>query len=614
MKKIAALAGLAAYLATPVFAQIGSPIKPGPPVPTVPRAATPSPFASAILSTPGAEAYFPLSEATGATTATDSVRGRPGTINNGGTGVVLNYPRLSETDYNGATPTFVSSSTGNISVPNVSLGNLQYAANAPFTVIALLAPNVTRSGASTRYTVLGTIAGAGWALRLQWSSVSSTTYADWIMSSTSGATTLRVTSASSADIPNTTPICLASTYDGSATPAGVKIYYNGVQQSTTTVTNTPLSGSTTSNSAMFIGDVSGSVDYYNGKMGNIAVYNGALSQNIITSICSSANLPRTISDPIYTPVPLIDDNDFDGDVDGLSGLAMEVGLQKASKVNLIAVGDPDPETYAASELRAVLGHYGLTQVPIGASRRSAAGNSSLHAQAVTQAFGTVLNDNINNYANTTSIYRCALAAQADHSVVIKTGGILYDIAQLLKSSPDSCSSLTGVQLVAKKVWTLDVEGGNYSTNAATPNFSNDISDAQYVFTNWPANVELIGMGNENQTANTLVGSSPGATDANSPLHDAFTLWCAGNMGATGCASYVRPAYASMDGMLAILGSGGGANYSYPFTHGQIAVVTGTGATTQTAGPNAFDDNYVSLIANDVSFAQVMQNYVNANGP
>ena len=66
------------------------------------------------------------------------------------------------------------------------------------------------------------------------------------------------------------------------------------------------------------------------------------------------------------------------------------------------------------------------------------------------------------------VYRRTLAAAADSSVVISSIGLLTNLADLLNSTADSYSTLSGTDLVKKKVRALFVMGGKYPVAQGGP--------------------------------------------------------------------------------------------------------------------------------------------------
>jgi inosine-uridine nucleoside N-ribohydrolase len=89
------------------------------------------------------------------------------------------------------------------------------------------------------------------------------------------------------------------------------------------------------------------------------------------------------------------------------------------------------------------------------------------------------------------LYRKVLAAQPDHSVVIITVGFLTNLAGLLQSGPDGYSSLSGVELVRKKVRQLVSMAGKFPEGWEF-NVMKDAAASQAVFSSWPTPILLSG--------------------------------------------------------------------------------------------------------------------------
>ena len=90
------------------------------------------------------------------------------------------------------------------------------------------------------------------------------------------------------------------------------------------------------------------------------------------------------------------------------------------------------------------------------------------------------------------LYRRLLAAQPDHSVSIVSVGFVTCLAQLLTSGADEYSSLTGVELVRRKVKCIYLQGGMFG-EAEEPdfNFAQGITFAKTFFQNWPQEVDMV---------------------------------------------------------------------------------------------------------------------------
>ena len=90
------------------------------------------------------------------------------------------------------------------------------------------------------------------------------------------------------------------------------------------------------------------------------------------------------------------------------------------------------------------------------------------------------------------LYRRLLAAQPDHSVSIVSVGFVTCLAQLLTSGADEYSSLTGVELVRRKVKCIYLQGGVFG-EAEEPdfNFAQGITFAKTFFQLWPQEVDMV---------------------------------------------------------------------------------------------------------------------------
>ena len=90
------------------------------------------------------------------------------------------------------------------------------------------------------------------------------------------------------------------------------------------------------------------------------------------------------------------------------------------------------------------------------------------------------------------LYRRLLAAEPDGSVSIVSVGFVTCLAQLLESQPDEYSTLTGVELVRRKVKCLYIQGGRFGVaDESDFNLSQGITFAQTFFRLWPPEVDMV---------------------------------------------------------------------------------------------------------------------------
>ncbi|MBP5338805.1 MAG: nucleoside hydrolase [Prevotella sp.] len=90
------------------------------------------------------------------------------------------------------------------------------------------------------------------------------------------------------------------------------------------------------------------------------------------------------------------------------------------------------------------------------------------------------------------LYRRLLAAQPDRSVSIVSLGFVTCLAQLLASGADEYSSLSGVELVRRKVKCIYLQGVVFG-EAVEPdfNFAQVITFSKPFFQNWPQEVDMV---------------------------------------------------------------------------------------------------------------------------
>jgi len=120
-----------------------------------------------------------------------------------------------------------------------------------------------------------------------------------------------------------------------------------------------------------------------------------------------------------------------------------------------------------------------------------------------------------------NLYRKILSAAADTSISIVTVGFLTNLAGLLKSAPDQYSSLTGNELVKKKVKRLVSMGGRFPSGKEF-NIDRDAAASIYTYEHWPTPVWFSGfeIGEKIKTGLPLIHND---AIRNSPVKDVFRI-------------------------------------------------------------------------------------------
>lgn len=310
------------------------------------------------------------------------------------------------------------------------------------------------------------------------------------------------------------------------------------------------------------------------------------------------NTKINLIDPT-APVKIILDTDMASDADDIGDIGVLHGLANLDKAEIIAVITSSTNEYSPAAVKAFNTYYGRSSIPIGAYQGNIPSgfipNDSAYTQTITEEFGTV-GDERSNYTDATTIYRQALSSSPDSSVVIVATGFFQPLKDLLGSSGDEISSLTGYQLVAQKVKRLVVVAGIYPDDGGSPewNFVQDPAGANYVFSNWPT--ELVSVGIE--LGNTISTAPPFTDDsAINPLRRAYQL-------KLGDGFVSREAWGQLGVLYGVLGLS--SNFS-------VAALDGTTSVNSTTGANAWsqfpDSNHAYLVKLESDLN--IQNYLNS---
>lgn len=198
-------------------------------------------------------------------------------------------------------------------------------------------------------------------------------------------------------------------------------------------------------------------------------------------------------------VNIIFDTDIGNDVD--DAIAMDLLYKYADDglINILAEGI-SKEGQAPAEYMDILNNwYGYRNIPIGIIT----GGADCETDAVNYAKAVNLLTNADNaplFKRTEGmeydalpqahiLYRKILAESEDNSVTFVTVGFSTNLARLLDTQADEYSSLTGRQLVEKKVKALIMMAGCFDGSLPSEyNVLKDISSAQKVVNEWPSSI------------------------------------------------------------------------------------------------------------------------------
>src|SRR5205814_1422041 len=199
------------------------------------------------------------------------------------------------------------------------------------------------------------------------------------------------------------------------------------------------------------------------------------------NLAASADFTFTTNASAGGRVPIIVDTDMFSDADDVGALATAFGLQIKGEATVIAIGvntrtsRPAVATNSWKCVAAIAQFYNSASVPIGSDMPDNGtatntvdfvGPCSQLASPSTPAPDTAVN-----------VFRRALAAQPNGSVVVVAVGYEENLSNLLHSAPDSISPLAGPELVAQKVKTLVIMGGRYPSGTGETNLAGNVAAA-----------------------------------------------------------------------------------------------------------------------------------------
>ena len=221
------------------------------------------------------------------------------------------------------------------------------------------------------------------------------------------------------------------------------------------------------------------------------IYMMAFACAIIMTGCNEKAMKSDAINIIY-------ETDIGNDIDDALALDMLYKYMDQGKINFIGVMlnkcDPAPGEY----MDIMNTWYGYPEIPVGIVRNGSNDPWGKYAQKVvdlkkedgTPMFERTHTDH-DKLPDAHILYRKILAEQPDNSVVIPTVGFSTNLARLLETPADEYSSLTGMELVAKKVKMLVAMAGHgINKDYCEYNVRWDIPAAKKVFEQWPTPIVI----------------------------------------------------------------------------------------------------------------------------
>lgn len=240
------------------------------------------------------------------------------------------------------------------------------------------------------------------------------------------------------------------------------------------------------------------------------------------------------------PVKIIFDTDMDLDVDDAGALAVLHALQNNGEAEILGVICDAPTPYGATTVAAINRYYGRPEIPIGdlppeEYLYDPSFNARYRGYALSTPYGDFnrpifrrFDHGIKSRKDVWSgvkLYRKLLSQAPDGSVTIAAVGLVTVLEDLLQSGPDEYSSLTGSQLIQKKVARLVCMVGASANRRTKSDFNwgfDGRGDAERISRMWPTPLVIMPFGSSVQTGARLVTETP----PSNPVRAAYELFLA----------------------------------------------------------------------------------------
>jgi inosine-uridine nucleoside N-ribohydrolase len=226
------------------------------------------------------------------------------------------------------------------------------------------------------------------------------------------------------------------------------------------------------------------------------------------------------------PVSIIFDTDIAPDYDDVGAMALLHAFADKGEARILATISCNTFETTGPTLSVLNKYFKRPELPIGITKGDKPNKdcSQQWAQFINAKYPHALKSN-EEATEAVKLYRKTLVAQPDGSVTIVTVGFFTNVSNLLNSPADEFSSLTGKELIVKKVKHLVSMAASLGKDGKGGNEFNVVVDAaasRNVFNNWPTPMIISGfdIGEKILTGARLIANEK---ILNSPVKDAYQV-------------------------------------------------------------------------------------------
>lgn len=222
------------------------------------------------------------------------------------------------------------------------------------------------------------------------------------------------------------------------------------------------------------------------------------------------------------PLPVIFDTDMGPDYDDVGAIALLHAFADSGKARILATMASNKYEGVAAVINVFNTYFHRADIPIGVPKGAAVDQRDTQhwTDSILTRYPHAIRKN-SEVPDAVVLYRRILAGQPDQSVVIITVGFLTNLAGLLQSPADGYSSLSGLELVKRKVRQLVSMAGKFPEGWEF-NVFKDSTASRYVVAHWPTPVLYSGfeIGVKIKCGLPLVRD---VSIQNSPVKDVFRI-------------------------------------------------------------------------------------------
>lgn len=230
----------------------------------------------------------------------------------------------------------------------------------------------------------------------------------------------------------------------------------------------------------------------------------------------------TMEAQTHKPLSVIFDTDMGPDYDDVGAITLLHAFADSGKAKILATIASTKYEGVAAVLNVFNTYFKKPGIPIGVPKGSALILKDWQhwTDTIIAKYPHTIKNN-NDVPDAVELYRKILAKQQDNSVTIITVGFLTNISNLLQSKADKYSSLTGKELIRRKVKNLVSMAGKFPAGKEF-NIEKDSAASIYAYKNWEKPVLFSGfeIGEKIKTGLPLVNNN---AIQNSPVKDVFAL-------------------------------------------------------------------------------------------